>query len=235
MKTISTFLISFLIACPLISQDSQSIENLFGSFLSNYVEKGKVDYASIDEDQLNILLEKIGNYKLTSNRNQDLSFYLNAYNIITIGSICKNGIPSSPLNVSGFFDQQKHLVAGQMLTLNDIENSIIRPTYKDPRIHFGLVCGALGCPKIYPEPFEKNSLEDQLNYRTKKAINDAQFIQVKSDSKQVLVSEIFKWYLEDFADSKESLVDFINPYRENQIPKDFSIDYYSYDWTVNAK
>jgi hypothetical protein len=137
------------------------------------------------------------------------------------------------MDVAGFFDKTKHLVAGETLTVNDIENTKIRKKSDDPRIHFALVCAAGSCPPLINEAYFADKLDRQLDERTKANLNDDTFIRVDKETKKVYLSEIFKWYKDDFIPDGKTLLQFVNQYRLQKIPEDFSVDYYTYDWRLN--
>lgn len=205
------------------------------AFLTKYVRAGKVDYSGIKSDpvKLNELYAAIGSADLSSaDKNTKTAFYLNAYNLIVIYSVVQNLPIAKPLDVNGFFDSKKHTVAGINVTLNELENSKLRP---DPRVHFSLVCAAKGCPKIAAEAFMPATVENQMNALTKKAMNDGTFIQVNNETKVVKISKIFDWYSADFLSKNASTIAFINKYRTTAIPESYRIEYYEYDWSLNGK
>lgn len=219
-------------SCATFAQEG--FNNQANDFFAKYVSNGKVDYDAVhnNTEALDQLVEKIANYKL-SNAENDFPFYLNAYNLLVIHQIDKNYPTDSPLSVDGFFDKMKFKVAGSEITLNHIENEIIRPTYKDARIHFALVCAAVDCPKLTNEAFSKANINQKLDSNTKKAMNDANFI--RFDGQSVQISKIFEWYKVDFGGEKESFLKFINQYRETSIPTNTPVDFYEYDWSLNKK
>lgn len=209
--------------------------NYANSFFGKYVREGRVDYPSIHADPtaLHTLTKIIGNADLRDvDQDTKLAFYLDAYNILVIASVIDHFPLSSPLDVKGFFDTEKHLVAGEYLTLNDLENTKLRP---DPRVHFSLVCAARGCPKIQANAFMPNSVQTQLDQRTKLALNDPDFIRIDQASKTAQISQIFDWYKDDFVKNAGSVRDFINAHRDNPIPADYSVSTYTYDWKLNTK
>jgi hypothetical protein len=122
-----------------------------------------------------------------------------------------------------------------MLTLNDIENKMIRAKYNDARIHFVLVCGANGCPPITDFAYTPEKLDQQLDQQTKLALNNASFIKVNIKSKKVELSQLFEWYKDDFISEKVSYIDFINKFRTEPIPSNFKVAFYTYDWSLNKQ
>lgn len=217
---------------------SASLEDFFNytnTFLGKYISNGNVDYTAIKTEKttLDQLIETVATADLSAaDKNTSIAFYLNAYNLLVIKSVVENMPITSPLDVTGFFDTKKHKIAGGYLTLNDIENNKLRP---DARVHFSLVCAAKGCPKITSEAFMPNKVQDQLNALTKKAFNDPNFMKVDDSAKTAKISHIFEWYKEDFTRGGGSVIEYINKFRDVQIPSSYTQGYYDYDWKLNGK
>lgn len=204
-------------------------------FLKTYVKDGRVDYKGIKKDTstLDALLNMAENISVVKeNANEYQAFWINGYNLLVIKGVVENYPLKSPLDVNGFFDKTKHPIGGERITLNDIENKILRGEFpSEPRFHFVLVCAGLGCPPIIDRAYRPKSLDAQLQEQTKLALNDTQFIQVNNN--KVKVSQIFEWYKGDFTPKGQSLVDFINKYRSEKLPEQAKVSYYPYDWSLN--
>ncbi len=205
------------------------------SFFGEYVSAGKVDYSAIKQnpEKLNALVSEIASFQIDQKDASEIkAFYINAYNILVIKGIIASYPTNSPLDKDGFFDKIKYSIAGEKLTLNEIENKKLRAEFNDPRIHFVLVCAALGCPKLIPEAYFPKSLDDQIQQRAIISLNDPDFIKVSQN--QIEISEIFKWYAEDFG-GKDNYRKFINTYRKDDLAENASIGFYEYDWSLNEK
>lgn len=203
-------------------------------FFKKYVSNSKVDYAALKKNSadLETLLELTKNANLKGLSDNELkAFWINAYNLHVIEGVVANYPIKSPLDVAGFFDKVTYTIAGKKITLNDIENKMIREVYNDARIHFVLVCGAKSCPPIIQGAYFPESLEKQLNEQTKLALNNPNFIKLSKD--KVSVSQIFEWYKKDFISKGSNEIDFINKYREDKILNKIKLTYYSYDWSLN--
>lgn len=218
--------------------NAQSTTDFFSktdAFLKSHVTDGRVDYKGIKEDasQLDALLDMAKNIVVAKdNTNVYQAFWINGYNLLVIKGVIENYPLRSPLDVGGFFDKNKHAIGGESISLNDIENKLLRGNFpSEPRFHFVLVCAGLGCPPIIPSAYEPETLDAQLDIQTKKALNDPNFIRVANN--QIKISQIFEWYKGDFTKNGQSLVDFINKYKTERLPENAKISYYSYDWTLN--
>lgn len=230
------FLILLLLSGWLHAQDVNTFIEKADVFFKNYVSNGRVDYISVKKNPtaLNDLMKLAGAMKVENlTDNQIKAFWINAYNLTVIKGITDNYPLKSPLDKSGFFDKTTYFLAGSKITLNDIENNMLRARFKDARIHFVLVCGALGCPPIISNAYAPETLDNQLETQTISALNDPQFIRVSG--KKVLVSEIFKWYKDDFLMASKKELDFINTYRKVKIPENSNLSYYTYNWNLNIK
>jgi hypothetical protein len=203
------------------------------AFFQTNVKNGLVNYSQVKNngDKIHELTDYVATAKLSSfNSMEKLAFYINAYNLYVIAGIVEKYPLASPIDIEGFFDAHKNIIAGESITLNELENNKIR-TYNDPRIHFVLVCAALGCPRLGSFSYTGLKLEEQLTQQTKLALNNPDFIMVDDD--QVKLSEIFNWYRQDFGKSDAEIIAFINTYRIKPLSKNAKLNYYTYDWTLN--
>lgn len=239
MKRTNTITINilFLISFANAQKDSINFFAEVSEILNKHVYNGLVDYKAIkknpqDLQKIVLALEKFEVQSL-ANADAEKAFWINAYNILVIHSVVKSYPIKSPMDVKGFFDKQKHLVAGEKLTLNDIENIKLREKFQDPRIHFVLVCAAKGCPPIVKGAYIGSKLDKQLDSRTSENLNNNNFIRVDTEAKKAYISEIFKWYKEDFITDGMTVLQYINQYRTNKICENFAVDFYHYDWDLN--
>ena len=219
---------------------SQDVNNFFSkadSFFKTYVANGKVAYSKIksNPDGLNELLSLAEGISVSKNDSKTYqAFWINSYNLSVIKGIINNYPTKSPLDHSGFFDKTTYKLGGLDITLNDIEHELLRAQFIDPRFHFVLVCGAIGCPPLINTAYFPNTLDTQLEKQTKIALN-GNFLKVNTKKKRVEGSEIMKWYKEDFTMNGTSEIDFINKYRTEQIPNNYKLTYFPYNWNVNKQ
>lgn len=231
LLTIAVFLI---FSSKSLSENIDEFNTDCNNFMKSYVHEGMVDYKSVKKHEQNLktLIHFIGAAAVDEyEKDVRKAFYLNAYNLIVIHKILFYYPLNSPMDIPGFFDKEKNKIGGEQLTLNEIENTKIREVYKDPRIHFVLVCAAKGCPKLAPFAYTANQLDHQLDLQTRKALDDPGFI--KKDGNTVYVSEIFKWYRNDFSGTDQGVLAYINQYRTKKLPNDAILDFYPYDWSLN--
>ncbi len=234
MKNLKTLFILFLLPAFLSAQ--ASIEKWtadYDKLLKTHVTDGRIDYASIKGDtQMGSLVTQLDQLKPSDPNSQFAkAFYINAYNLLVIYSAATNYPVGSVQEVSGFFERNKYSISGKKYTLNGFEKDFVFKKFPDPRLHFVLVCGALGCPPITDFAYQTDQLEAQLDAQTKLALDDPNFIRVANG--KISLSQIFKWYSTDFGGGKKEIVKYLNKYRSNALPSTFGIDYYPYDWSLN--
>jgi hypothetical protein len=236
MKFLQNIFLSITFLTMVFDVSSQVDASFFektDAFLKAHIQNNLIDYqAASKSDLFSSLISSIENVNLTNvDGRTKQAFYVNAYNLLVIQSAIDAYPTKSVLAVKGFFDSKKHLVAGEKITLDELEKERLFQLNSDPRFHFVLVCGALGCPPLASFAYIPTLLENQLESQTKLALNDPNFI--RSSGEQVQLSKIFQWYAKDFGGSNAAMIEFINIYRSQKIPSGAKIGYYEYDWTIN--
>ncbi len=209
-----------------------------GALLEKQVTNGLVNYEAIANNpaKINQLYEEVGSTSLDGASDAEKkAFYINAYNIATIYQIIQNYPVKSPMNINGFFDKNKHQVAGKSLTLNQLEKEHLLKDHFDARAHFVLVCAAMSCPPLASFAYQADQLDQQLEERTQQALNNPEFIRVDKNKKKVRISKIFDWYKGDFTKNQASVLQYINQYRDEKIPESYKVGYYEYSWALNKQ
>ncbi len=206
---------------------------LFNDLLQKYVSnEGKVNYKGLKNDKtaLNAYITTLAKQipDNTWNKNAALAYWINAYNAFTLKLIVDNYPVKSITNLGGGkpWDVKNIELAGKKYSLNNIENDIIRPTYKDARIHFAVNCAAVSCPPLSNAAFTEENINDLLNTRTKNFINSPANTITAS---KIKISKIFDWYKADFGD----VTVFINKYSTIKAKDNSSIEYNEYNWNLN--
>jgi hypothetical protein len=175
---------------------------------------------------------------------EQLAYWLNLYNAVTVRLILDNYPLESIKDLGGFlkkspWERELVSVAGRDLSLNDIENEIIRPTFQDPRIHFALNCASVGCPPLKAGAYFPATLSEQLDAVCRRALNEDQWVRVEND--QVFLTKIFEWYADDFKQDGGSVLGFISGYRDTDLVEgqadlvegQVEVKIMDYDWSLN--
>ena len=233
------FSIALIICIGLVCQlGAQSIGASFfdeaDSFFQTHVKAGKVDYsAAAGSSQLESLVKQVAKADLSKSSDAERkAFYINAYNLLVISKVTKALPIKSVMDVADFFDNKDLAVAGQTVSLNYLEKQLLFKAYPDSRLHFVLVCGAVGCPPIIAEAYRPETLDRQLLTQTKAAINDPTFISGSGSSAEL--SQIFNWYSSDFGGSTSAVIAYINKYRDSNLSPKAKVSYSEYDWSLNS-
>ena len=237
---------------------SAPIERLhepFTEVLSRYVHDGKVDYPGLCSDgRFAEYLSRLSSTdpSAIADRDERLAFWLNAYNAFTIKLICDNYPVASIKDlrfarvVKGSTQNQDAwnmrfiTIGGVHYTLNEIEHSIIGPEFKDPRVHFALVCAAVSCPPLRPEAYEGARLDEQLNDQGRIFLSDTSKNFFDRENKIAYLSKIFSWYAGDFGQSRRQIMVALLPFLPKDLAADirgnpgaWDIQYTAYDWGLN--
>ncbi len=224
---------------------TQTVDHaLFDELLAKHVKEGRVDYAGFKAEERKLeqylsVLEKTD--PGTLGRAEQFAFYINAYNAWTI-KLVLTGFPGlkSIKDLGSIFQSpwKKEIarINGKTLTLDDIEHKILRPAFKDPRVHFAINCAAKSCPPLVSEPFRGATLDSQLDKATRDFINASGSYRLDGDT--LWVSSIFKWFSEDFNDDPAG---FYRKYAEGDLKNSLErkrdrlkVKYLDYDWSLNG-
>lgn len=235
-RMLLSLLALFLYQSVAMAISTADFTNQADIFLGKYVEYGNVAYSKIKQNKAEIdqLYQMIADVDLSKASDAEKkAFYINAYNLIVIHHIVEYYPLKSALDKNGFFDQLKHRVAGESLTLDQIEKGKVIIKYRDPRVHFAFSCAAKGCPKLAGFAYRADKLDEQLDRRTRQVVQDLKFTWFDLDNRVVYISKIFDWYERDFTQDGKTVVEWINQYRNKEIPRHFSVVHYDYDWSLN--
>ena len=124
---------------------------------------------------------------------------------------------------------KKFIKSGTNLySLNDIENTIVRPNYNEPRLHVAFNCAAVSCPNLLNGAFIPSKLNAQLNSLSKKWISDTSKNKITTD--KIEISQIFNWYKADF---KTGVIPFLNKYSGTPVNPNAEVTFMEYNWSLN--
>ncbi len=206
----------------------------WNALLQKYVtSSGKVDYAgfSKEKEKLQAYLDLLAANPVQKSwsGNEQMAYWINAYNAFTVKLIIDHMPVKSITNIhSGKPWSKKWIKLGdQTYSLDQIENEILRPQFKDARIHFAVNCAAQSCPPLLNKAWTADNLESNFETQAKKFINNPKF-NILSE-KKVQISKIFEWYSADFGD----IVTYLNKYSEVEIKSNAKVTYLEYDWALN--
>lgn len=218
----------------------------WGRFLSKYARArddglNVVDYRGVSPEDamaLDVYIESLSAIDVTTlNKDEQLAFWINMYNAVTVQLIIKSDPVDSIRDLNKPWDRPRVEVNGVSLTLNQIESGIIRPVYDDPRIHYAVNCASIGCPNLALMAYSGSTLDDMLDAGARNYINHPRGVSVKG--RRVIASKIFGWYREDFGADVPAVLDHIRKYADDDLKASLEgrtkISKYIYDWNLNDR
>ena len=250
---LAAFLLFFSLAhfvwtAPLMGQVNPSAANVLAekrgelslthtawdSLLQQYVsESGQVNYKALKANPAVLVAycQLLADHLPQENwsREEQLAYWINTYNAFTMKLIVDNYPTASILRFDGgkTWDVKRIVLGGKKYSLNQIENEIIRPQFKEPRIHFALNCAAKSCPPLYNHAYTAANLDTVLETRARQFINNPDYNTLSAN--KATVSKIFDWYGADFGDLKK----YLNRYAKTPLKSTATITFKEYDWNLN--
>lgn len=223
--------------------DDAAANAAWSRVLKRFVDdQGRVDFAGLARDRADLdryvawvaRISPADRPQIFGDITAALAHHINAYNAVAMYAVLDSGLPDT---LAGwrkvrFFFLKRYQIAGQSLSLYTYENDVIRKL-QDPRMHFALNCMSVGCPRLPREPFLANTLEAQLERETRAFFAEPRNLRVDAASKTVYLSEILKFYPDDFMAFAPSLVAYANRYAPTPAPLDYTVRFTPYDWTVS--
>ena len=221
----------------------------FDALVSTHADAstGTVDYAGLAEEEarLDRYLESLAGARLEElSRRAQLALFINAYNACTLKLILRHypGLESIR-DIDSPWTKPRCEVGGHRLSLDEIEHNIIRPIYRDPRIHFAVNCAATSCPHLAEFAYTGAEIDAQLEARTRATLSDEKFVRIEQGS--LGYTRVMEWYRDDFVDpafagSAGSVPRYIAEYTRKQV-RAFIEDHggeppsspLEYDWSLN--
>jgi hypothetical protein len=239
----------FSLSLPGVSWTTETVDrSLYGDLLKKYVKQGIVDYQGFKNEESKLdaylkVLEETDTQRLS--RDEKLAFYINAYNAWTIKLVLSAypdiksiwDLGSRILWWKNPFKKKIVRIEGKTISLDDLEHGMIRPRFKEPRVHFAVNCASKSCPPLISEPYQGSILNQQLDTSTRAFLNNPERNRLEGST--LYVSEIFKWFKDDFNDdvlgfflrfARGALKEKLTANREK-----IKVKYLDYDWSLNGK
>ena len=208
----------------------------------NHVRYGQV--AAADRRELDDYIETLAALPISDYRRaEQFAYWVNLYNALTVRVILDHYPVASIMDIGispGWFSvgpwgKKLITVEGQEVSLDDIEHRILRPIWRDPRIHYVVNCASIGCPNLRRDAYNSATVEDKLTEAAKDHVNN--WRAVMFDDGALYVSSIYKWYREDFGDTNASVIAHLKTYAEpalaDRLSRERDIEGHYYDWSLN--
>lgn len=224
---------------------------LWDAFLGKYIKTdrrgiNRVAYGTVsssDKTALKTYLKMLESVDVsTLNRDEQFAYWINLYNANTVMIALDNyplesirDVKKGTFDFSGPFNDKISTINSRSLTLNTIESGIVRPIWKDPRLHYVFNCAAISCPNLGKKAYRGKTLNRQLNAAASRFVNDPRGIAIKKG--KVTASKIYFWYEEDFGGSHATILKHIRRYANNALKSRLAsvkkINKFEYDWALN--
>lgn len=207
----------------------------------------RLDYAAVGSRGHEVLLRYLGMLQrspiLSMSRDQQRAYWINLYNAGTVSVILEHypvaSIQDIDISPGWFSDgpwgKKLFKIAGQDVTLNDIEHRILRPIWQDPRLHYALNCASIGCPNLQQRAFSAENSEQLLDQAAISFINHKRGANVIKGKLEL--SSIYRWFKADFGGADGAVIDhlkrFAHPALSAKLREVDEIDDHQYDWSLN--
>ena len=208
----------------------------------NLVKYGAVTPA--DRTQLATFIQAMAATPVSRlHRDEQKAYWINLYNALTLKVVLDQYPVDSIRDIDispGFFSDgpwgKKLLsIEGREVSLNDIEHRILRPIFRDNRVHYALNCASIGCPQLQPVPFTAENMEELLNQAGREYVNSPRGVKIENG--RLTVSSIYSWFRRDFGENEQEVIAQLRTFADGdldrQLEKFNSIDGDQYDWALN--
>ena len=176
-------------------------------------------------------------------RSEQLPYWINLYNALTVKLVLDHHPVASILDIdispglfaNGPWSKKLVRIEGEMVSLNDIEHRILRPIWREPRIHYAVNCASIGCPNLQPTAFTTANANALLTAAARAYVNHPRGARIESG--QLIVSSIYVWFQEDFGGNDAGVIShlerFADPGLRGRLVKVKGIAKHAYDWALN--
>ena len=240
-STLSTLPDSYQPNNPIMAKEFS--HDLFDQTLRAHVLDGNVNYPGYASDaRLTQYLEQLNRLDPTtlSSKKDRLAFWINTYNAFAIKGILDGYSPKGLTGQYKYFVNRDYMVGGSKINLYAVERDILIPRFREPRIHFAIVCASRSCPKLRSWAFITQKIEEQLDDSARLFINDPTRNLFDREHKIAYLSKIFDWFTEDFVSHSGSLTTYVAQYVDDpQLAQEllndsYEVKFLEYDWNLNG-
>ena len=207
----------------------------------------RVGYARVtpeDKENLKEYLKGLQSVRVSGwNRDEQEAYWINLYNALTVKVVLDHYPVKSIRDIDispgwfkdGPWDAKLVKIEGEGMTLNDIEHRILRPIWKDNRIHFAVNCASLGCPNLQPEAFTRENTQTLLEKGAREYANHPRGLRIEGN--RLTLSKIYKWFRADFGGSEDKVIRHLLQYVKAPLAQTLRAFRgritYEYDWDLN--
>ena len=223
------------------------------TFLSRYLIAhgdggNRVAYAKVSDADKRLLGDYLSSLSAVPiseySRDEQRAYWINLYNALTVDVVLDHYPVDSIRDISispglfsvGPWGKKLVRVEGEEIGLDDIEHRILRPIWKDPRIHYAVNCASLGCPNLMPQAFTASNTEEFLEKGARDFINSAHGAGFDGEGR-LYASSIYDWFQDDFGGDEEGVIAHLRKYASPALAARLAgisdVYGFDYDWTLN--
>jgi len=218
----------------------------FDALLREHVDEAwYVDYGGLAEDseELDVYLKALETVALQElSRDEQLALLINAYNAFTLRLILDHRPDIESIkDIDDPWGKQRFTLGGHRVSLDEIEHGLIRPLFKDPRIHFAVNCAAVGCPPLARTAYTGQNIEAQLDQAARRALGSPRWARLENGTLQV--TKVMDWYGEDFVSPEwkpraDSIAEWVARHGPDEVRRAVDggavkVRFMDYDWRLN--
>jgi hypothetical protein len=257
MRTVLAALAALFVFAAAAAADDSAYDGLLQRYVSASADGiNRVNYASwaasaADRAALDAYVSELAAERPSAfPRERAFAYWINLYNAVTlqvilarypVGSIRdirSEGTGLDPRGLIGPWRTRRLSVEGRRLSLDDIENSILRPAYNDPRVHYAINCASIGCPNLMTRAWRAETLEADLDAAARAYVNHARGVTVNANG-SLRVSSIYRWFRADFGGTDANVIAHLRRYAEPALARRLEgasrIAGHDYDWALNGR
>ncbi len=206
---------------------------------------GRVDYEALasERPRLDAYLGRVAAATLPSLSAPELeALLINAYNAYTISLMLDHlGEVTSIREIDDPWGAKRYTFGGHTVSLDDLEHGLLRPIFKDPRVHFAVNCASIGCPPLRAGAYTGVEVDAQLEAATRRTLSDERYARWEGGA--LALTRIMNWYGEDFtregwSPRSGSVAGFVKRYARAdlaaKLEEGTSVTWLEYDWAANT-
>lgn len=259
VRALALALAAFFLAFAAPAAAAQPETAVFDDLLSRHVVVGRdgvnrVRYAAwaanpADRAMLDRYVESLSKTEISKlPRDRQFAAWANLYNAVTLQVVLKaypvksiRDIKSAGAGLDlkalvGPWVEKRVTVEGRELSLDDIEHVMLRPRFKDPRVHYAVNCASIGCPNLQPKAWRAETLEADLDAAARAYVNHPRAVRVRSDG-ALEISRIYDWFKDDFGGTDVGVRAHLARYAAADLAAALAkaprVKSHAYDWTLN--
>lgn len=243
---------------PTAAREAGDTHRDWDDLLLRHVRGDRVDYDGFQRDRplLQRYLDSLREPVPGLRREDEIALWINAYNAATIDLVvreraARGGRLRSIKDIPGAWSRPRWRISGAERTLDEIEHEILRKRFREPRIHFALVCASRSCPALRPAAYRGAFLDAQLDSAARSFVRDPARNRFEPMDGWIRISKIFDWYPKDFVGARDETLErtygpergamiayaarYLDPSTAARLRSSKKrVVFLSYDWSLNS-